>query len=38
VYATKQRGAAKYFRENSAIISSGEFRGFYGFYGTTAVS
>jgi hypothetical protein len=38
VYATKQRGAAKYFRENSVIISSGEFKGFYGFYGTTAVS
>jgi hypothetical protein len=38
VYAIKQRGAAKYYRENSVIISRGEFRGFYGFYGTTAVS
>jgi hypothetical protein len=37
VYGTKQ-SAVKYFRKNSVIISRGEFRGFYGFYGRTAVS
>ena len=33
-----QRGAVKYSRENSVIISRGEFRRFYGFYGTTGIT